>query len=70
MTILPNPLVDIRCPYCNRLLFRYRVATHGEVAHLLQEDLNEVEIEIKCERCKSIVEPRIAPEYRRDPIVT
>ena len=38
-----NDLYEFRCPYCNKLLFRYKDITI---------------IEIKCDRCKKILECR------------
>jgi len=55
--------VDIRCPTCNRLLFKLRAVPHNGTVLLLKEGPGDVQI--KCQRCKEVVELRLAPEYRK-----
>ena len=38
---MKNNLHEFRCPYCNKLLFMFEKITH---------------IQIKCDRCKKIIE--------------
>lgn len=55
--------VEIRCPVCNRLLFKLRAVPHRDAVLLLKDSSGDVQI--KCQRCKEVVELRLAPEYRK-----
>lgn len=55
--------LDVRCPWCNKLLCKLRAVPVGEQLNLILEEVGE--IEFRCERCKHFVETRIADEYRK-----